>query len=279
MNTFNSLVRLFLIVFSLFWTFLAQASDFQSPRTAALGGAGHAGPLLSDALYMNPAFGTFIKTHSLSVNYQMNNLNGHIANASVLDGTEESLFQAGLGFTRREDANIINVGASKSIIQKMGMGIGAKFIFPNDGSGKNLTDGTFSMIGFLGSWVQTALIVDNLFQVSPEKGFLREVTVGTKFNVDKIILVYIDPHWVPDLNNGQSNFGVEAGLEFPFFSDLFLRMGVFTNSWVPSQAQRGEGFGLGAGWLGPKMSIDYGLTRVISPASSLAHTFGMTIFF
>lgn len=279
MNIFNSLVRLFLVFLGCFTVLFAQASDFHSPRTDALGGAGHAGPLLSDAIFLNPAYGTFIKTHSFSMNYQLNNQSGHILNASVLDGTEASLFQAGLAFTRRQDTNIINVGASKSIFTKMGVGIGGKFIFPNDNSGQKLTDATFSMVGFLGSWLQAALIVDNLFQSAGDRGFLREITVGTKINVDKIILVYIDPHWTPDLNTGQSPWGIEAGLEFPFFTDVFLRMGLFTSSMVPYQAQRGEGYGVGFGWLGPKLSLDYAFSRVIAPTSSLAHTFGMTIYF
>src|SRR4051812_23643954 len=44
------------------------ASDFHSPRTAALGGAGHAGPLLNDGVYLNPSFASFLPSYSVSGN-------------------------------------------------------------------------------------------------------------------------------------------------------------------------------------------------------------------
>ena len=39
------------------------AADFQSPRTAALGGAGHAAPMLNDAIYLNPSFVSFMPSY------------------------------------------------------------------------------------------------------------------------------------------------------------------------------------------------------------------------
>ncbi|MBI2711691.1 MAG: hypothetical protein HYX41_02345 [Bdellovibrio sp.] len=280
MSIFNSLIRLLSVFFLTCFSFsLALASDFHSPRTEALGGAGHAGSLLSDAIYLNPAAGSYIKSHSLSVNYQADSGNGHIFNASVLDGTEESLFQAGLSYTSRVDANLIHVGASKSILSKMGIGIGGKFIFPNDNSGQRVGDATFSAIGIFAKWFQASLVIDNIMETASGRGFLREYIIGTKINVDQIILVYIDPHYVPSLQNGQNQFGIEAGIEFPFFTDVFLRMGTFTSSMIPYQNQRGDGYGIGLGWLAPKISLDYSFSRVIGPTSSLAHTFGMTIYF
>src|SRR5690348_2766114 len=84
-----------------FATSTAVASDFHSPRTDALGGAGHASPLLGDAIYLNPSFTSFIQTHSLSLNYlvygagQTNSpygvidYYGHNINVSVLDGSPD----------------------------------------------------------------------------------------------------------------------------------------------------------------------------------------------
>ena len=279
MNIFNSLIRLFPTVLGLIFTFSTFASDFHSPRTSALGGAGHASPMLSDALYLNPAAGSYLKNHALSLNYQLATSNQHISNVAVLDGTEESLFQAGVAYTIRTDANLIHVGASHTIIQKLGAGLGGKFIFPNDNSGQRLVDATFSMIGMPAKWFQTAIIVDNLFETASNLGFLREFILGTKFDLDGIVFVFVDPHYVPNLNNGQNKFGVEAGLEFPFFSDVFFRLGWFSSATIPMTGTRGDGYAMGAGWVGPKLSLDYAVSWVTNPSSSFIHTFGMSIFF
>jgi hypothetical protein len=268
---------------------LARSSDFHSPRTDALGGAGHSAPLLSDAIYLNPSFGSFNQVHSLSFNYlsygggMINspqgpiNYYGHNANISILDGTAEQLFQAGVGYTRRDDVSMLHIGTSKTFIQNYGVGIGAKFIFPNDGSGQRITEASFSASGIFNEWIQSALIIDNLWEAAPQLGLYREVIIGTKINIMKIVLLYIDPHWAPSL--GDSTFGYEAGVEFPFMSDVFLRAGTFKNSTIPYQAQRGDGFGLGFGWLAPKLSLDYSYSRAFSPTASLSHNFGATIFF
>ncbi|MEO5968881.1 MAG: hypothetical protein ABIQ95_03055 [Bdellovibrionia bacterium] len=287
-NRVKNLVILELIALSLI-SYSAVGSDFHSPRTDALGGAGHAAPLLSDAIYLNPSFGSFNQVHSLSFNYLTYSggtiqrpegpidYYGHNANISILDGTAEQLFQAGVGYTRRDDLNILHVGTSKSFVQNYGVGLGAKFIFPNDGTGNRITDATFSASGIFNDWIQSSLIIDNLWEAAPNLGFYREVILGTKINVMKIVLFYLDPHWSPTL--GDSTFGYEAGVEFPFMSDLFLRAGTFKNSTIPYQAQRGDGYGLGFGWLAPKLSLDYAYSRAFIPIAGYSHNLGATIFF
>src|SRR5689334_537537 len=92
----------------------ANASDFHSPRTAALGGAGHAGPLLNDAIYLNPSYASLLPAYSISANYvafrgtetlpdDSHPYSGNNFNLSVQDGHTEA-FQAGLGYTRRDSA-------------------------------------------------------------------------------------------------------------------------------------------------------------------------------
>lgn len=269
-------------------TNLAQASDFHSPRTDALGGAGHASPLLSDAIYLNPSFSSFMEVHSLSFNYLAygggvtpdgNDFRGRNFNISVLDGTADSLFQAGVAYTRRDDANIVHIGASKSLFKKLGIGIGSKFIFPTDGSGNRFSDGNLSLTGLITTWFQAAFIIDNLFQAAPQLGFNREYLLGTKFNFTPYFMVYLDPHYAPNVPSDQNPWGYQAGIEIPFFSDFFLRLGQFRSSTIPYQGRRGNGYGLGGGWVGPKISFDYSFSKALSPIASNSHNFGMTIFF
>src|SRR4051794_17073158 len=166
----NFSTRMATLFVGLYITSWAHASDFHSPRTEALGGTGHASPLLTDAIYLNPSFSSFLQTHSLAFNYLSyggatietpegtSDYYGRNWNVSVIDGTQDSLFQAGVGYTRRNDSSMLHVGASKNIIQELGVGLGGKFIFPNDGSGKRINDATFSVTGIPTAWFQTAFI-------------------------------------------------------------------------------------------------------------------------
>src|SRR5665213_2788127 len=84
----------------------AFATDYQSPRVAGMGGAGHAAPILNDGIYMNPAMIALLPAYSVSVSQQSSSgpdntePQGLIQNASIQDGTN-SLFAAGLGYTRK----------------------------------------------------------------------------------------------------------------------------------------------------------------------------------
>ena len=268
----------------------AQAADYFSPRIAALGGAGHAGPLLNDAIYLNPSYASFLPTYALGLNYLTYTSaedvtagkpqsSGRNYSVSIQDGRSD-MFQAGVAYTLREDGSFVHVGASKSLIQRLGVGIGAKFFF-NNAALSNGKDLILSTTGVPLDWLQVAGVVDNLLETSESKarGLYREYILGTKVNVDKILLIYIDPHYPPSLPSGQQ-FGHEAGVEFVMMSDLFLRLGQFNNASVPYlNSGIGRGYGLGAGWVGPRLSLDYGLSRAFEPRSTVTHSFGLTAYF
>lgn len=270
----------------------ALAAEVQSPRTAALGGAGHAAPLLNDAIFMNPSFSSFLPTYSFGVNYATfsgtsealpnqtvgDPFRGRNFSVSIQDGRSE-LFQAGVAYTKRVDETMVHVGASKAVIKKLGFGLGAKFFFndPNKGSGR---DGILSITGIPLPWLQASFIVDNVFQhqASMNRGLYREYILGTRFNVKNILIGYFDPHLTPELP-GEKQFGYESGLEFVMMSDLFIRLGMFRNSVVPYLNSRSRGFGAGVGWVAPRISFDYGLSRAIEPIAATAHSFGATVYF
>ena len=260
-------------------------SDFQSARTAALGGAGHAAPLLNDAIYLNPSYASFLPTYSVAANYTTfsgpqyvpgSDFYGRNYNVSILDGRAE-LFQAGAGYTVREDGAMLHFGASKSIIKTLGVGLGGKIFLGHDHV--NTQDATFSTSFAANNWFQTVLVVDNLIESSAAKarGLYREFIVGTKINLQGKLMLYIDPHYIPDLPQG-GTFGHEIGVEITTFQDLYLRIGNFRNANIPFEVQNGNGWGLGVGFVAPRMSFDYGLSRVIDPHAAVAHTFGATLY-
>ena len=267
----------------------AYCSDVHSARTASLGGAGHAGPLLNDAIFLNPGFASFLPTYSAGFNYLTYkgppitepppevDPHGRNYSVSVQDG-RSPLFQLGVGYSVRDDGSFVHIGASKAFIQRVGFGLGSKFFF-NNSSMKNGTDAILSFAGIASDWFQTSLTIDNLFQTAAglQRNLYREFVLGTKFNVMGIVLCYFDPHMAPI--NPLGSYGHELGLEFVVFQDFFLRMGQFKNSTIPHEGKYGNGYGLGAGWVAPRLSLDYGLEREITPRATTAHVFGATAFF
>lgn len=266
----------------------AQASDYHSPRTTGLGGAGHAYPLLNDAIYLNPSFCSFQQTYSVSANYfwyagstqQLSEIKGHGLNASIQDG-RSPLFQAGVGITQYESYRILHVGASKGLLNELGVGIGGKFLFPMNENPLNpsLQDGTASVTWTINPWLLISTIIDNLLE-TPEgvlRGDYREIILGTRTNVQNIFQIYFDPHWVPAFND--SAYGHETGVEFTLMQDFLLRFGVHQNSKIPFAQTRGNGWGLGVSWAAPRISFDYGYSKVTSPVTATYHILGLNIFF
>ena len=266
-----------------------NASDFQSPRTAALGGAGHAGPLLNDSIYLDPSYMAFLPTFAISGNYAWANYSDNsyrfkIQNASIQDGNPTDLFQAGIGYSRRDDGTLIHLGTAKQIItQRLSVGLGGKAYFPaNNGFGAppRTFDANFSATFIASESLQLSLLADNLVDDSTTQsyGFQREIIVGSKFNYQKILILYVDPHLFTSLDSGK--YGYEAGIEFPMFSDLFLRGGMFHNATIPTETNqiRGNGYGLGFGWIAPKLSMDYGLSRSLYPSVGITQVVGFTAY-
>lgn len=261
----------------------ANASDYHSPRTLALGGSGHAGPFLNDSILLNPSFAAFLPTHSLSVNYLKysgeNEHHGRNYNVAVQDGMNQ-WFQLGVSYTKREDADFVHFGASKGFVKRFGFGIGGKYMIGTRTHPETGFDSVLSTTAIALPWLQIAFVVDNLFETeqSRVRGMRREFILGTKFNVMGIVLLYADPHWIPT-GPLESNFGYEAGAEFVLLKDLFLRVGHYRNSMIPSQATYGRGYGVGLGWIAPRISFDFGFSRAFEPTLSSIYTLGTSIYF
>jgi hypothetical protein len=276
-------VSLFLLVISNIYH-SASAADYQSPRIAALGGAGSAGPLLNDAIYLNPSYISLLKTYGLGLNYLKfhgtdvgDEPKGRNFSASVQDGKTE-LFQAGAAYTKREDGVLVQVGASSKVSEQVSLGIAGK-LYLNDQTRTNGKDGAFSLTYLVNQNLQFAVIGDQLFEstASKARGLYRQATVGVKYNLEKLLLLYADPHYAPKGTTGR--YGYNVGAEIVVMNDFFLRAGYFRNSYVPQTLTNERGYGAGAGWMGPKISFDYGFQRVLSNTALVTHSFGTTVFF
>ena len=120
----------------------------------------------------------------------------------------------------------------------------------------------------------------NLFESESGRsyGLYREFILGMKFNVKSLLMIYVDPHYAPSVIAGDE-FGHELGFEIPFVSDFFFRIGNFRNANVPWLNLRGKGYALGAGWIGPRLSLDASYHRTLEPLLATTYNFGMTVYF
>jgi hypothetical protein len=253
----------------------AFAVEYQSPRTLALGGAGRAGPWLNDSIYLNPSYASFVSAYSVAGGYNWFD-EGRNYNASVQDARDE-LVQAGLGFTKREQNNAINLGASRSLIKQLGFGLGSKFLLDNQ-TNKITSDLIFSTSYIALPWMYASFIVDNIIQSEAglQRNLFRTFFLAFKFIPTKQVEFYLDPLYSPSYSAG-NKAGFSLGVELAALADFYLRAGKFVNAEVSYLNTRGDGFGLGLGWIGPRINIDYALNRVLSADSGVGLTTSQSV--
>src|SRR5690242_18475676 len=118
---FFSKVKLFGIIFLI--SFQAFGVDFESAHTLSFGGVGRGGPLLTNSIYLNPAFISLLPVRALSISYAKfsdpSSDKLGLLNGSILDGSQENLFQGGFGYTRFPWANVFHIVASKNIFKTL----------------------------------------------------------------------------------------------------------------------------------------------------------------
>ena len=253
----------------------ARAVEFHSSRSLSLGGAGRANPMLTDAIYLNPSYASFAPVYSLSGSYLPIQPSGRNYNISIQDSRNE-LFQGGVGFTKREGTSAVNIGASKLALDRLGFGIGSKFII-NDNTTKITSDLIFSSSYLASSFLYATLVIDNLL------GHLeRTIYIGTKFVPTKNVNIYLDPFYSPGYSKGKKA-GYHAGIEFGLLADFFFRAGKYQDADIPYLGTRGNGFGIGGGWLGPRINVEYAFSRALNTDRNdgviSVNSFSTTVFF
>lgn len=257
-------------------------ADYLPPRSSGLAGSGHAAPLLTDSIYLNPSFLAFQPSYIISLSYAPYSgdpTHGHLLNAAVVDGHSE-LFTGGLGYTRRDDAHIFSAAGGKAVTSTLGIGVGAKLAIPNSNGAEKISDFSISGTYLINAWLTVSATVSNIIESEGSRNlqFLRSYELGSKINLEGFAILYLDPSYTPHAAPG-SEFGQQVGLEIPVFTDLFLRAGYFRNTSTPILDSRSKGYSAGAGWVAPKLSLDYGFVHSTEPETVSVHSMGFSIYF
>lgn len=247
----------------------AHAADYHSAKTAALAGSGHALPSLVDQIYLNPASTSFAKTYNIHVGFsrfhgpEETEPKGRNFALAVLDGRND-WFQAGVGYVQRRDGNLLHIGASKSLLETLGVGIGGKRGWASQGR-PNMEETSVSAVYEVLPGSAISLIADNVLGTRSGKawGLKRELILGMRISYGNIISLNLDPHLIPELPG--TGFGYQAGAELQIFSDVFFRIGKSKQSMQPHLAQYGRSYGWGFGWMAPRIELDFAVERTLAP--------------
>jgi len=280
----NKLIYTLLIALQV-TAFQTNAEEFHSPRTAALGGAGHAAPLLNDAIYLNPSYIALIPTYSFSSTYlshrDADGGSGRILNFSLQDGRNKAL-KGGAAYTAKDKQKTINLATAYRLGDAISVGAGYKYLWTELESGAHEISASSSFV--LSDEFQLSLILHNAIQTDygRENGLLRSIIIGSKVNLKDILIFYIDPHFIPSVSSGYKR-GYNIAIELVLLKDVFFRSGIFKNAPVPFMANAlGEGQGLGIGWVGGRTSLDYAykkVNRTSTLRSGFSHSLGLTLYF
>ena len=284
---------LFLLCFSLFQFLIpiqdSFGSDFQSPRTTALGGAGHAAPFLTDAIYLNPSHLYLLPFFGAGANYLYHEASffpsttgsgvGSDYNLSVMASSRQLPVQFGAGYTRRDDGTLIHFAASFGLWDRLSLGVGAQFLTTPSGNLIGSPDMGLSMSMIVSTSFRLAVVVDHVLGALQSNGFFTDIIVGSKWQILPEWSILVDPHFGPDTLGGAYALGIEAGTEVRIGEYLFVRAGGYSNSVLPFVQVKGSGVSGGLGFTFPKVAIDYALGGVLSPQVGLFHNIGVKVFF
>jgi hypothetical protein len=244
----------------------AWGPDFQSARTLSLSQGGRAGALMTDTIVMNPSMLGFQPLVAFSGTgfWQREESSNRGFNLGVVDGKNE-LFTAGLSFTRARQFNIFHLSAAKKVFQWLSLGAHGKRYSSRSTTPLPAARGITGYDGGLSATVSLpkgalplplniALTSDNLLSKSGHEESIgpRQVAVGAKTSVVDVLIFYLD--YVQYLPENFPSYGKPSlGGELSITPELFARVSAF--------GFRERGWGLGAGWLGPRVALNYGYQR------------------
>jgi len=206
----------FVFGFSLFHFLLpiqnSLGSDFQSPRTTGLGGAGHAAPFLTDAIYLNPSHLYLLPFFGAGASYLYHEAGffpsttgtavGSNYNLSVMASSRQLPVQFGAGYTRRDDGTLIHFAASFGLWDRFSLGVGAQFLTTPSGNLIGSPDMGLSMSMTVSTSFRLALVADHVLGALQSNGFLTEIILGSKWQITPEWSFLVDPHFGTDSMGG-----------------------------------------------------------------------------
>jgi len=251
--------------------------NWQTPKTASLGGAGVALPTAIEGLYLNPALFSFF-TESI---FSFQSLSGKIApvndsresvfndaksprgfSASVTDGSNQS--KGGFSYTDQEESGVkrkkFSFGASDMIDANTSIGFG--YSLAKDEI-KETTSSTRSTQSHIFSMGLAQIINPNLswavvwYDPAWADRINSKTTWGINFKPINELTLLADLG--SDLKRSfNKTYSYSLAVEYQALKDVYLRYGTFVDKLFNT-----EGSGFGIGWIGPKIGLEFSQKRTV----------------
>ena len=275
--------KFLLLVVMIYSIGIFAAEDFIPIQEKALGQSLAGAPQLNDSLYSNPAASSLVDVYSVDGSYMLPKSFA----VSVLDTKTSSLGGAVGYFRKVADRDYFTPGVSvdnQKFIQgaklafmgrlsnQIGLGIAGKSIWGPDTAGKDnkLVDADVGAI-FNSGFFQMGATIRNILGGKQSMKLDRELSLGSRLSYNQILSLSVAAQ--SKLNNPKPyQIGVGAEYVSPFY--FALRGG------YRSLVEEARSFwGVGASFVGPKLSVHYSLEMPNQSNSPSEHMFGTTMLF
>ncbi|MCC6276849.1 MAG: hypothetical protein IT289_02910 [Oligoflexia bacterium] len=266
---------------------VAWGQVFTGAATEALGGAGRAAVMPLESHYLNPAAVAFLKS-SMYVGGAYQSLRGSIANPesttaiTIADSSSERIVSGGFGYVNKRQsspAGIINdqdfsLSLSAKVIPTVGLGLSTRRLVRQNSNGPSwakhnagfgLLVVPIPVLGF--SFTAHDMINDDALDMVPVLG------LGTHVIIMDIVRFRADVSRQEKLNpekKGTLNIGMEIDPGYGFQ--------IRTGGWWDGLANQTYWTG-GLAWIGPNLSLAYGVRNNVNVTGDTAHTFQAWLVF
>lgn len=249
------------------------------PRTLALSGSMTSRINLNESIYFNPASSAHSRCFAVDGGVSWNKLPALDGRAdtyfvNAID-TDSDLFGGGIGYAKRSFTSGGSEWELKGIINKLAfknrlaIGIGVSYLSTTHLAEKNNNFNTD--FGLLFLLAKKSLL-----------GFTAYNLLGDKHNINNRSLAFGFRHTMWDFFSVDIDFEhrlkrkimVSGALELLYNNGIMLTLSGKRNEYLKNSY-----WGMGLGYVGPKISIIYGTMNAITAPFSFAHSASIRIFF
>jgi hypothetical protein len=266
----------------------APAQYFAGPITQAQGGGGRAALSSTEGPSLNPASVAHFKAFTLSGYYSYGDLAQNTPQRTIsgvlVDNNSESIVPAALtysnrkigipGSTSQNTESNWEFSVAKFLFPQFSMGLTARYFIstPVSGSEESLVNST---VGFLWTpWQSLGIgLVSYNFVNNHKLGVVDPSTgLGINYIFADIVRVKLDTV-LAGRSNPKGLLDTSMGFEFILANEVFLRAGY---QWATFSEK--DLLGVGFGWDGPKLGIDYSFQKNQRRSDEFTHSFDLRFY-
>ena len=275
---YNNFFKLCLFSYFLSWTTTMantpyKIRDFETVRLKSTAGAGVGSMLLNESAVLNPATVAFFNFSTFYIQREQsemantgdrewaeNQFNDESGNTALIiaDATNPNM-KGTMAYTTQQEGTEkrkrVSAAFGKPIGKKSSIGMLYRYTIENSLlDGEDADSQKFHQLS-MGAF---HAIEDNLTigivanDIAKQRTGESKVIAGGQYFYRDIIALIFDFGIDPYAETMSDNFLYKGAVQLNFFSDLYLRGGVFTD-----KIDRVRGNGIGLGWVGPKLVIDF----------------------